>query len=208
MLFGIVATEAGFDIFQVMSMTIIVIAGAAQFTALAQMQDNAPIVIVLAASLAVNMRMAMYSASLAPYLKGAALWKRAAIAYGLVDFTYAVGITKFEERTDWTVADRLWFYLGCAIPGFIFWYSFTFLGAWFGQSIPPAFALDFAPAIVFLSIVAPMLKSTAHVAAALTSVVLAIALAFMPFSSGLMIAAVVAMLVGAEIERRQLEPAK
>ena len=72
-LFGIVATEAGFDIYQVMSMTVIVIAGAAQFTALAQLQDNAPAVMVLAASLAVNLRMAMYSASIAPHFVGAPL---------------------------------------------------------------------------------------------------------------------------------------
>ncbi|MGR3290890.1 MAG: AzlC family ABC transporter permease [Paracoccaceae bacterium] len=202
MLFGVLATEAGFDIYQVMSMTIIVIAGAAQFTALTQMQDNAPVIMVLAASLAVNLRMAMYSASIAPYLQDAPLWKRAAAAYGLVDFTYAVNLAEYESHPERNVSDKMLFYLGTVIPGFFFWYLSTFLGAWFGQSIPAAFALDFAPAIVFLSLVGPMLKTPAHVAAALTSVILALLLAFLPFSSGLLIAGLAAMLVGSEIERR------
>ena len=98
--------------------------------------------------------------------------------------------------------DRLWFYLGAVIPGSMFWYFFTFLGAWFGQAIPPGFALDFAPAIVFLSIAAPMLKSAAHIGAATTSVVVALLLSSLPFSLGLLIAGATAMLVGAEIERR------
>jgi len=208
LLFGIVATEAGFDIVQVMGMTVIVIAGAAQFTALAQMQDNAPIFMILAASLAVNMRMAMYSASIAPYFVGAPLWKRAAVAYGLIDFTYVAGIAEFEKQPEWEVTDRLRFYLGSAVPSFASWYLSTFLGAWFGRSIPPEFSLDFAPAIVFLAIVAPMLKSPAHVAAALTSVILALLLAFLPFSSGLLIAAAAAMLVGSEVERRMLRSPK
>ncbi|MEE9387364.1 MAG: AzlC family ABC transporter permease [Paracoccaceae bacterium] len=208
MLFGILATEAGFDLAQVMGMTIVVIAGAAQFTALAQMQDSAPVLMVLAASLAVNMRMAMYSASIGPHLIDAPFWQRAVAAYILVDNTYAVAISEFEERPLRPVPQKMAFYIGCAIPAWIFWYLSTFVGALFGQAIPAGFALDFAPAIVFLALVAPMLKTLAHVAAAFTSVALALALAFLPFSSGLLIAAVCAMLVGAEVERRLAKAAQ
>ena len=52
-----------------------------------------------------------------------------------------------------------------------------------------------------------MLKSLAHVGAAVTSVILALGLIWMPFGSGLLIAGVGAMIVGAEIERRGGGPA-
>ena len=55
-------------------------------------------------------------------------------------------------------------------------------------------------AITFLALVAPQLKSLAHVSAALVSVVLALALAWIPFSLGLLIAAFFAMLTGAAVE--------
>ncbi len=200
LLFGILATEAGFDLLKVMSMSILVIAGAAQFTALAQMQDGAPVFIVLVASLAVNLRMAMYSASIAPHLGPAPLWQRALAAYILVDNTYALGVARFEADPQMPTPRKVAYYFGSAIPAWVVWYVATFSGAWFGAQIPPAFALDFAPAIIFLSLIAPMLRTLAHVAAALTSVVVALALAFLPYSTGLLIAAVAAMVVGAVVE--------
>jgi predicted branched-subunit amino acid permease len=47
-----------------MTMTVLVIAGAAQFTALALLEEQAPMLIVIIAALAVNLHMAMYSAAL------------------------------------------------------------------------------------------------------------------------------------------------
>ena len=67
-LFGVFATEAGLNIVQTMALTATVFAGAAQFAALQLLQDNAPTAIILASALAVNLRLAMYSASLTPYL--------------------------------------------------------------------------------------------------------------------------------------------
>jgi len=201
-LFGVIAIEAGFDLTQTLSMGFLVVAGAAQFAALAQMQDNAPVVMVLAASLAVNLRMAMYSASLAPHLQDAPLWQRAFAAYLLVDNVYAISIGEFAEQTQMTTGDKMAFYFGTAVPSILPWYLSTLLGAWIGQTIPPELGLDFTPAIVFIAVVAPMLRTRAHVAAAVTSVFVALALAFLPFSSGLLIAGFVAMFVGATVEQR------
>lgn len=202
LLFGVLGTEAGLDLVEVMGMSVLVIAGAAQFAALSQMQENAPVIMVLAAALAVNLRMAMYSASLAPHLGDAPFWKRAAVAYILVDNTYAVSIAEYDRHPAQSTRDKLAFYFGSAVPALVFWYASTLTGAMLGQTIPPEFALDFAVPIAFMAIVAPMLRTLAHVAAALTSIVLALALAFLPYSAGLLIAAAAAMVVGAEVERR------
>jgi hypothetical protein len=80
-LFGVVGTEAGLNLAQVMGFSIVVIAGASQFAALQLMSENAPTLIVVASALAVNLRMAMYSAALAPHLGPASLKERALIAY-------------------------------------------------------------------------------------------------------------------------------
>lgn len=201
-LFGVLGTEAGLNLVEVMSMSVLVIAGASQFTALSQMHDNAPVIMVLVAALAVNMRMAMYSAALAPHLGAAPIWQRAAAAYILVDNAYAVSAAEYEKRPDQPTAAKMAFFIGSAIPAGLTWYTATLAGALLGQTIPPEFALDFAVPIAFLAIVAPMLRTIAHVAAAMTSIVVALALAFLPYSSGLLIAAALAMLVGAEVERR------
>lgn len=55
LVFGVVATEAGLNVVQTMAFSIAVIAGAAQLTALQMMTDNAPVAIILATALAVNL---------------------------------------------------------------------------------------------------------------------------------------------------------
>jgi len=202
MLFGVAATEAGLPIAQVMGFTVLVIAGASQFTALQFMIDNAPVLVILASALAVNLRMAMYSAAITPYLGDQPLWKRALLSYILVDQTYNLAILDYERRPDQTVAQRTAFFIGCSVPIVPLWIGFTWVGAALGNQIPAEYGLDFAMPIAFLAMVAPALRTLAHIAAAVTSVVLALALGFIPLNLGLLAAAVTAMMVGAEVERR------
>lgn len=202
MLFGVVATEAGLSLLQTMSFSLVVVAGAAQFAAIQQMNDGAPVLIVLAIALAVNLRMAMYSAALAPYLGGTPVWKRALAAYMLFDQNYALSAVTFEIRPEMSSADRLSYFIGATTPLVFSWYAMTLVGALVGESIPPEFALDFALPITFLSLIGPALRTPAHVAAALVSVAGALVLSFLPFNTGLLVAAVAAMMVGAQVELR------
>ncbi len=202
LIFGVVAIEAGLDMVQTMGMTILVIAGASQLTALQLMTENAPVWVVLASALAVNLRMAMYSASLAPFLGPAPLWQRIFIAYMNVDQTYALSNQEFEERPNQTLAERIAFFWGTATPIIPLWIGASYLGALVGAAIPPEYGLDFAVPIAFLAILGPALRTVAHVGAAFASVVVAVLLAGLPWNLWLLIAGLAGMIVGAEIERR------
>ena len=199
-LFGVVATDAGLTLAQAMGMSVLVIAGAAQFAAVQLMVDQASIAFVLLAALAVNLRMAMYSASLAPYLGAAPFWKRALIAYLNFDQTYITSVARYEARPEMTVPERVAYFLGVATPITPFWVGMTLVGILAGQAIPETWALDFIMPIMFLAMVAPMLKSLAHVAAAAVSVSVGIALVGLPSGTGLLIAAGAAMVTGALVE--------
>jgi predicted branched-subunit amino acid permease len=76
------------------------------------------------------------------------------------------------------------------------------VGAALGGRIPESWSLDFALPLAFLALVGPMLKTPAHVTAALVSVAAALVFAWMPWNLGLIVAAVLAMVAGAEVERR------
>lgn len=201
-LFGVIATEAGLPLTQIMAFSTVVIAGAAQFTAVQLMGDGVPIAVVLLSALAVNLRMAMYSASLAPYLGAAPLWQRAMLSYLLVDQTYALAAQAYETEPNWTIADRVAFFGGVALPVFPAWVGATWAGAVLGARVPAWLPLDFALPLAFLALVGPMLKSRAHMAAAFVSVAGALAFAWMPWNLGLIVAAALAMATGAETERR------
>ena len=207
LLFGVVGTEAGLNLVEVMGFSVLVIAGASQFAALQVMSENAPTVIVVLTALAVNLRMAMYSASLTPYLGKASLVKRALVAYFMVDQAYTLSQIKFEMEPEMSVAARVAYYLGTVMPIAPFWYVLTYVGAVAGTQIPPAFALDFALPITFIAMIAPALRTVAHIAAAVTSIVVALLMAWMPYGTGLLVAALVALMVGAQIELWQARKA-
>ncbi|MBB5515014.1 putative branched-subunit amino acid permease [Rubricella aquisinus] len=200
LLFGVAATEAGLSLVETMSMTVLVIAGAAQFTALALMEEQAPTLIVVFTALAVNLRMVLYSASIAPHLGKAKLWQRAVVAYFLVDQSYAMSQIRFDKQPQEPLARKLAYFAGLMIPVAPLWYAGTYVGAVVGEAIPPEFALDFAVPITFLSMVAPMLRSLPHLVAAFVSVAGTLALIWVPYSMGLLIAAVFAMGAGAMTE--------
>ena len=208
LLFGVVASEAGLQLVEVMSFSVLVIAGAAQFAALQQMVDAAPTAMVLATALAVNLRMAMYSAALTPWLGRAPLWKRAFASYLLVDQTYLLASARFEAEPGMPSRHRYGYYFGTMLFVAPAWYLATLAGALVGQAIPDGFALDFAMPITCLAMVAPMLKTLPHLVAALTSIGLALALGGLPHGAGLLVAAVAAMGAGAGtealLERRRL----
>lgn len=202
MLFGAVASEAGMDVFQAVAMSMIVVAGASQFSALQVLVDGAPFYIAVLTGLAVNMRMLMYSASLAPHFGKALKWHRVIAAYFLVDQSYGVAILELEKKPDMSVSAKLGYFFGAATLIFPVWYGSTLLGYLVGSTIPPEFALDFAVPIMFIALVAPSLRSIPHLVAAFVSVIVALMLAWMPYSLWLIIAALAAMIAGAETERR------
>ncbi|MFN3721976.1 MAG: AzlC family ABC transporter permease [Paracoccaceae bacterium] len=200
LLFGVVATEAGLDVLQVMLFSFSVFAGASQFAAVQLMQDQAPVLIVLATSLAVNLRMVMYSVAMAPHLGAASFGTRALMAYFLVDQSFAASQLEFDRRPDQPLTDKVAFFFGTVAPIAPLWFAATFAGAVLGEAIPKDYALDFAVPITFLAICAPMLRSIPHVVAAAVSIVAALALSGLPYGTGLLIAAVLAMAAGAGAE--------
>ncbi|MGN0934505.1 AzlC family ABC transporter permease [Falsigemmobacter intermedius] len=200
MLFGVLATEAGLDLLTVMAFTVAVFAGSSQLTALQLMQDNAPAAVILATSLAVNLRMSMYSAALTPWLGRLGLWSRAWVAFLLVDQSYAASVAEYERNPKLTGPERLAYFFGTVVLIAPFWYLATGAGAILGAQIPPELALDFAMPLSFIALTAPMLRTIPHLVAAFTSVTLALTLTWLPWSSGILVAAITAMLAGAFTE--------
>jgi predicted branched-subunit amino acid permease len=200
LLFGVIATEAGLNLFEVMTFSLAVIAGAAQFTALQLMQENAPTVVVIISALAVNLRVAMYSAALTPFLGRAPMWQRVFAAYLLVDQSYALSHQKFEAEPEMSVPERMAYYMGTCLLVMSVWYGASLAGAIIGSALPPQIPIDFALPIAFLAMVAPALRTLPHVIAAFTAVVVSLFAASVPWSLGLIIAGAAGMIAGAQAE--------
>lgn len=200
LLFGVLAAEAGLKLVEIMTFTVTVFAGSAQFTALQLLREEAPTLIILASALAVNLRVAMYSASLTPYLGAAPLWQRIFAAYLTVDQSYSLAIVQYEKEPEMTLQQRVAYFFGT--NGLIapIWFGTTLAGALLGAQIPDSWALDFALPIAFLAMIAPMLRTPAHVVAMLVSIVVAILAVGIPYNLGLLVAGLAGMIAGAQTE--------
>lgn len=201
LLFGVVATEAGLNVIEAMLFSVSVFAGASQFAALQTMQENAPVLVVLATALAVNLRMVMYSVTLAPHFGELPLRSRALMAYFLVDQSFATTVAEIDRNPAMTAEEKRAVFFGAVVAVAPLWFLASLAGALIGRAIPPEYALDFALPITFLAMVAPMLRSLPHLAAAGVSILLSLLLAGLPYGTGLLIAAAGAMTVGALIDR-------
>jgi predicted branched-subunit amino acid permease len=200
-LFGVLAAEAGLIVPEAFAFSLAVFAGAAQFTALQLMQENAPLIIILVSALAVNLRMAMYSASLTPYLGDAPLWQRAIAAYFVVDQSYALSIVQFENEPEMTVPQRMAYFFGSNAIVTPTWMAVTILGALIGTQIPESWGVDFVLPLAFLAMIGPMLRTPAHIAACLVAVATALPASVLPYNLGLIVAGLAGMIAGAQAER-------
>lgn len=197
LLFGVVATAAGLDVAQTMGFSVLVLAGASQFSAVQMMTDHAPVLVVLASSLAINLRMGMYSASLTPWIGRAPAWQRALVAYVLIDQSYGLAIQQYEKRPEWPVPQRVAYLLGATPVLCLPWMIATYVGATAGSLIPAHWPLDFAVPITFLAMAAPMLRTLPHAIAAAVAVAAALALSGLPSGTGVLVAGPLGMAAGA-----------
>jgi predicted branched-subunit amino acid permease len=130
------------------------------------------------------------------------------MAYVMVDQTFAVSVQTLEAEPDMPLDQKIAYYFGCITVVCIPWYICTFLGALLGQAIPTSLSPDFAVPICFIALVAPMLRSAPHITAAAVSVMAAVAFSGLPWNFGLIVAALLAMIAGAQVELWQRRKAR
>ncbi|MEM6489836.1 MAG: AzlC family ABC transporter permease [Pseudomonadota bacterium] len=206
MIFGTLAVEAGFDLVQTMAYTVIVVAGASQLAAMQVLTDGAPVLLAVFTGAIVNLRMAMYSASIAVALPGVPLSWRIPAAFFLHDQAFALSMQRYAARPDEPLGDKLGFYFGVGITTAVVWVIATLVGALLGAQIPESWGIEFAVPATFLAAAAPMIRGTANVVAAGVAVVAAILFVHLPAGFGLLVATALGIAAGMAT-RRLLPPA-
>ncbi|WP_254537424.1 AzlC family ABC transporter permease [Halomarina litorea] len=205
--FGLVAgaavVAAGLPPRIALGMSVVIFAGASQLAAVELIEAGAPGLVVVATVLVINLRMMMYSASLAQYMDRLGLARRFPLAYLLTDQAYALSVARFEEvdRESRDVS-RPWYYLGTAAPLWVVWQICTVVGAVAGASVPESVPLGFAVPLTFLAVLVPALKGRSTGTAAVVGGCVALALTWLPFNLGLLAGATAGIAGGAVAERR------
>ncbi|HSN90464.1 MAG TPA: AzlC family ABC transporter permease [Anaeromyxobacteraceae bacterium] len=204
MIYGVVALGAGLPPFTAQAMSSVVFAGSAQFIAAQLIHEGAPAVAVVTTVFLVNLRHALYSASVAPYVKHLGPGWKGILSYLLTDEAYAVAISRYRRDGQGGEVSPLrhWYFLGAGLALWTTWQASTALGVFFGALVPRSWSLDFALPLTFIALVLPSLKDRGGGAAAISAGVLAVLAAGLPYKLGLMLSAVAGIAVGLAAERR------
>ena len=166
---GATAVDAGLSPLQAVGLSVVVFAGASQLAAIELLGTNAELLVVLATGVVINLRMLMYSASIAPHFRPFRARLKAVCAYILTDQAYALSVARYtsvDADADLDPAARRQYYLAVAGSLWVVWQVCTLVGIVIGARVPPAWGLEFAVPLVFLSLLVPATTSLPKLVAA------------------------------------------
>ena len=202
LIYGVLAiTQAHLPPDVAQAMSAIVFAGSSQFVGQQLMAAGTPGVVIVLTTFVVNLRHALYSASVAPFVKPLRTRWKVLLAYLLTDEAYAVTITHYEQ-TEISIEHKHWYYFGSGLALWSTWQASTAVGIFFGAQVPDSWGLDFTLALTFIALVVPRLKDRASTGAAMAASVVVIIGFALPYKLGLMVAALIGIVVGMLIESR------
>ena len=200
MIYGILAIAAGLPPSVAQAMSFIIFAGSSQFVSAQLFGLGVPAIVNIFTIGVINLRHALYSASVASYLQKLPTRWKLILAYLLTDEAYAVTILHYQQDSD----DRYkhWFFLGSGLTLWTTWQLSTAAGIFLGANVPASWSLDFTLALIFIALVVPSLKDKASLGAALSAGAAAVILFNFPLKTGLLVASLIGIVVGIMSERQ------
>jgi 4-azaleucine resistance transporter AzlC len=206
-LYGVVCLTAGMPWWAAQAMSAFVFAGSAQFIAAGLVGQGIPFPFIVLTTFIVNLRHALYGASVAPYLRGLPAAWRAFLAFGMTDESYATTIVHYRDETRGDASSKHWYFFGANVSMYGVWQCDTALGYWIGTALgdPLALGLDFVLPVVFIAILIPQLKSRSTVLSALVAGAVAVSAAGLPNKLGLLIAIAAGIMAGVVSFRAERE---
>ena len=212
-IYGALAIQLGIPVSIAQAMSSVIFGGSSQFIAAPLIVAQTPALILILTVFVVNLRHALYSASVAPYLEKLSAWWKILLAYLLTDEAYAVAIAHFQPHPRSPSPEivpqisregdnRHWFLFGAGITLWSFWQASTVVGIFVGAQVPPEWSLDFALPLTFIAIVLPMLRNRAYVICAIVAGIGGVLAFGLPYKLGYIAAAIVAIVIGFILETR------
>jgi 4-azaleucine resistance transporter AzlC len=193
LIFGALAISVGVPPLAAQGFSIFVFAGSAQFIAVGLIGEMAPATVIVATIFVVNLRHALYSASMSPQFAPLRLRWKLSLSWLLTDEAFATASTRYRRGNK---ASAHWYTLGTGLALWTTWQISTALGILLGGGIPASIPLAFAITLTFIALLIPTLIDRPTVIAATSAGILAVILSGLPLRLGLLIGALAGVGIG------------
>ncbi|MDH5508581.1 MAG: AzlC family ABC transporter permease [Anaerolineae bacterium] len=201
-IYGAVAVSAGISPQGAMAMSLFVFAGSSQFIASGLVAAGTGTTIIILTTFIVNLRHALYSATLAPHMKNLPQRWLIPLGFWLTDESFVVAVQRYHQKD--TSPHKHWFFFGSAVFMYTNWQLCTYIGLAAGQAIedPLKWGLDFAMVVTFIGMLVPLVTNRPAAASAAVAGITAVIANPLPNKIGLILAAVLGITAGVWAEHR------
>ena len=195
---GVAMVKSGLSVPQALAMTLLVFAGSAQLASLPLMMANAPIWVVFATALVVNLRFVIFSVLMAPHFAHLPWKQRFLLGYVSGDMTVAIFQQRFPSEAP--ALGKVSYLKGLVIPNWGSWQAGSIIGIFLGSAVPAEWGLGFAGSLAILCLLIPMVANKAALCGVLVASVTAVLAFGLPYKLGLLVAVLLGMVTAMLIE--------
>lgn len=202
---GMVLHNAGLSAFEAVFMTLVVFAGSAQLAATPLILAGAPLWVVWATAICVNLRFVVFSAHMQPYLARVSKARRVLYSFIMGDISYVLFTKRYTQpaqNDDESDAHEA-YWLASLITNWVAWMVGSFAGIALATWIPPDWGLGFAGILALLGVTFSLASSRLRVIAALMAGGVAVVAYALPLKLNILVAIAVAVAAALSMEHGQ-----
>lgn len=209
---GVAMVKSGMSLFEAVLMGVVVFAGSSQLAAVPLILAGAPMWVILATAICVNLRFVVFSAHLRPYLMHQPLWRRLVSGYFTADLSYVMFTNRHPHPVppeDVTALRAQEAYLAgnCAVT-WVSWVVPSLLGIALANAIPLHWGLGFAGILALLGILCSLASSRLRVVSAGVAGAAAVAAFALPLKLNILVAIAAAVAVCLVLEKPDVPPSQ
>jgi predicted branched-subunit amino acid permease len=201
---GVAMAKSGMGLALAVTMSLFVYAGTAQLAALPLIASGAPIWVVWATAICINLRFVIFSAQWRMYFGGLPRLQRLALGYFTADLNYVIFMRRFPVPKP--APEQVPYFWGGIATNWPSWQVPSLVGIFLGDAIPTSWGLGFAGTMALLGLTCALLVDRASLVAAAVAGCAAVAAYALPLKLNILVAIAAAVAIGLMLDHRTQRP--
>lgn len=200
---GVAMVKSGMSTIEALFMAAIVFAGSAQLASIPLILSGAPIWVVLATAMCVNLRFVVFSVHMRPYVMHLTLRERLLAGYMTGDLTYVLFVNRYPQPAadDAGRIGQMAYLMGNGGVNWFAWTSCSLLGVVLANAIPTQWGLGFAGILALLGMMCSLTSTRLRWVSAIVAGSAAVAAYALPLKLNILTAIAASVLVCLLLEK-------
>ena len=198
---GVAMVKSGLDLSTVVAMSTLVFAASAQLAAIPLMLLGAPLWVIWATAICVNLRFVIFSTQMRSLMMPLQLRWRLLAGYLTADMTFAMMVRRYGHLRETPHSldggmSPLSYFVGLSAVNWSTWNLFSLGGVFLADAIPVAWGLELAGGLALLGLLATLANDIPKILVAVVAAILGLMTYDWPYRLGIVFCVVVAIVMG------------